>query len=264
MNHMDNTIDGCRDDLIDSFGQAPVVIGHRGAAGLLPENTLPGFRRAVELGVQAVELDVHLAGRELGDRELVVIHDPTLERTTNGSGEVAQTDFSTLRELDAGGGAQIPTLGEVLAVLPEQVGLNIELKGAGTAAVLAEWLPAPGARSILISSFDHEALHRFRSLREDYPVAPLFGRWKSDALRIAADFGSGYINLGRKVADNRRLDAINAAGLRALIYTVNDLNEAERLLSAGAWGLFTDYPDRISREQFVREPSDREDSDNAG
>ena len=231
-----------------SFDQQPVIIGHRGAAGLLPENTLPSFRQAVELGVQAVELDVHLC-----EGRLVVIHDPTLERTTNGSGEVVRTGFAALRELDAGGGARIPTLEEVLAVLPEQVGLNIELKGAGTAPVLAQWLPEPGARQLLISSFDHSALRTFRSHREDYPVAPLFGRWKTDALKIAAEFDSGFINLGRKLANANRLDAINNAGLKAFIYTVNDLQEARRLLAEGAWGLFTDYPDRINRKSLGRE-----------
>lgn len=228
-----------------SFDQPPVIIGHRGAAGLLPENTLPSFRRAVALGVQAVELDVHLC-----DGQLVVIHDPTLERTTNGSGEVAQTRFVALRALDAGDGARIPTLDEVLTVLPECVGLNIELKGAGTATAVAEWLPDPGPRQILISSFDHEALRTFRSLRDDYPLAPLFGRWKPNALKIAAEFNSGYINISTKLASANRLQAINAAGLRALIYTVNDLQEARRLLTEGAWGFFTDFPDRISRDSL--------------
>ena len=230
---------------MSGFSEAPVIIGHRGAAGLRPENTLPSFQAAVALGVQAVELDVHLCGQEL-----VVIHDPSLERTTSGKGEVSRTPYTALRKLDAGGGARIPTLAEVIGVLPVEVGLNIELKGAGTAPVLARWLPAPGAREVLISSFDHEALHSFLSLRDDYPVAPLFSRWKPDAIGIACDFGGGYINLGLKLATASRLEAINAAGLKALVYTVNDLSAAKRLVADGAWGLFTDYPDRINRQSL--------------
>ena len=188
---------------MSGFSDQPVIIGHRGAAGLEPENTLPSFRTAVALGVQAVELDVHLC-----EDELVVIHDPTLERTTNGTGEVSRTSFAALRALDAGAGAQVPTLAEVIEVLPEQVGLNIELKGAGTGPVLAGWLPAPGERQILISSFTHDALAAFRSLRSDYPVAPLYSRWKADAVATAHAFGGGFINLGRKLATTSRLDAM--------------------------------------------------------
>ncbi|TNF90174.1 MAG: glycerophosphoryl diester phosphodiesterase [Gammaproteobacteria bacterium] len=230
---------------MSGFDAPPVIIGHRGAAGLEPENTLPSFRAAVALGVQAVELDVHVC-----EGHLVVIHDPTLERTTNGKGAVSQTTFPELRKLDAGTGAVIPTLAEVVAELPEHIGLNVELKGAGTAPVLAQWLPVPGRRQVLVSSFDHDALRTFRDLRADYPTAPLFGRWKPDALDIAASFHGGYINLSRKLATASRLEAIGSAGLKALVYTVNDLKEARRLLGDGAWGLFTDYPDRINRESL--------------
>ena len=228
-----------------SFDQPPVIIGHRGAAGLEPENTLPSFAAAVRLGVDAVELDVHVC-----EDQLVMIHDATLEQSTNGRGPVNEMNLEGLRKLDAGGGARIPTLAEVLEVLPEEVGLNVELKGEGTAPVLADWLPPAGPRQVVISSFDHQALADFQSLRADFPCAPLFGRWKPQALDIARSFGGGYINLGRKLATTARLKAINEAGLRALIYTVNDLKEARRLVADGAWGLFTDLPDRINRESL--------------
>jgi glycerophosphoryl diester phosphodiesterase len=226
----------------NSFDQRPVIIGHRGAAGLLPENTLPGFIAAVEHQVQAVELDVHLC-----EGELVVIHDPTLERTTSGTGEVGKTPLAVLRTLDAGNGAQIPTLSEVFGVLPERVGVNIELKGAGTAAPVAEWLPPACDRAVLISSFDHAELGTFHALRQDYPAAPLFSRWRPDAVDVALGFEGGFINLSRKAATAERLERINAAGLKALVYTVNDPLEARNLMQAGAWGLFTDFPDRINR-----------------
>jgi glycerophosphoryl diester phosphodiesterase len=230
---------------MSGFSEAPVIIGHRGAAGLKPENTLPSFRTAVAMGVQAVELDVHLC-----EGELVVIHDASLERTTNGTGEVSGTTFFSLRQLDAGAGAHIPTLAEVLAVLPAEVGLNVELKGAGTAPVLAGWLPEPGEREILISSFDHEALRAFQALRTDYPVAPLFSRWKADPIEIATAFAGGFINLSRKLTTPARLRAVRAAGLKALVYTVNELSEARRLVANGAWGVFTDYPDKINRQSL--------------
>jgi glycerophosphoryl diester phosphodiesterase len=224
------------------FDEAPVIIGHRGAAGLVPENTLPSFARAVALDVQAVELDVHCC-----ENELVVIHDPTVERTTGGRGIVSRMTLAELRALDAGGGARIPTLGEVFELLPRHIGINIELKGMGTAELLARWLPREPERAVLLSSFRHDALRTFRTLRDDYALAPLFGRWEARALDTAAEFGSGFINLGRKLVTADRMRRISEAGLRALVYTVNDPIDAARLITLGVWGLFTDFPDRISR-----------------
>lgn len=223
------------------FDSTPLVIGHRGAAGLLPENTLPSFRRAAELGVQAVELDIHNC-----QGNLVVIHDEALDRTTNGLGLVAETPLEALRRLDAGNGAVIPLLEEVFAALPQQIGINVELKGKNTAAPLAEWLPDPAGRAVLISSFDHQALRDFQSVRTDYPLAPLYGRWKPDAVDTALAFQSGFINVSTRAVTAGRLAEIRAAGLKALVYTVNDLSGARRLVDWGAWGIFTDYPDRIS------------------
>ena len=234
----------------DGLRTPPVIIGHRGAAGLAPENTLPSFARAVALGVKAVEFDVHLC-----DGELVVIHDDTLERTTNGTGAVSAIRLAALRALDAGGGAQVPLLAEVLDLLPETVACNIELKGVGTARPLADFLPAPGRRQMLISSFDHGALEDFRAVRTDYALAPLFGRWRRDAISTAEDFGSGFINLGVKIATASRLQAICEADLRALVYTVNDLATARRLIGDGAWGVFTDYPDRVTRDALAATPA---------
>lgn len=223
-----------------------MIIGHRGAAGLLPENTLPSFARAVALGVQAVELDVHRC-----EDTLVVIHDDTLDRTTNGRGSVATAPLSTLRALDAGGGAVVPTLAEVFELLPPEIGINIELKGAGTAELLADWLPDPGRRAVLLSSFEHGLLRTFRRQRTDYPVAPLFGRSNPRLIDIALEFGSGYVNLSRKLVTAALMQPLLEADLRVLVYTVNDLREARKLYRLGVWGLFTDYPDRISRARVT-------------
>lgn len=229
-----------------------MIIGHRGAAGLEPENTLPSFARAVALGVQAVELDVHRC-----EDELVVIHDDTLERTTNGRGPVSGTPLHALRALDAGSGAAIPTLTEVFDLLPPQIGINIELKGSGTAELLARWLPRDCGRAVLLSSFEHGMLRTFSRLRDDYPLAPLFGRWQPDAIATATSFGGGYINLGRKLVEGGRMMAIADAGLRALVYTVNDVEEARRFFRLGVWGVFTDYPDRITRSALDQRPGER-------
>src|SRR5215468_1025511 len=116
-----------------------MIIGHRGAAGLEPENTLRSFARAIEIGVDAIELDVYCV-----DDHLVVIHDDTLERTTNGRGDVMAHSFAALRRLDAGHGERIPTLDEVLAQMPAHFTVNVELKGKATAAPVARCIAEHG------------------------------------------------------------------------------------------------------------------------
>ncbi len=219
------------------------IIGHRGAAGLVAENTLPSFQRAVQLGVDAIELDVYWhAG------ELLVIHDDTLNRTTNGRGRLTGLELPQLRALDAGDGAQIPLLAEVFASVPGRVAINLELKGPATAApvaaALALWNPP---HDILVSSFEHEQLHQFRAINTTTAVAPLFHRPSKQMLQTGKELGACAININARIATASRLGAIRAAGFGAVVYTVNSLRSAKRLARDGATGVFTDRPDRITQ-----------------
>lgn len=225
-----------------SFSDPVVVIGHRGAAGLVAENTLPSFRRAYACGVSAVELDVYYLGGSL-----IVIHDETVDRTTNGTGTVMGQTLASLRALDAGNGAVVPLLEEVVAELPEGVGLNVELKGPGTALPVARFLSGQRLPEVLVSSFDHAELRVFREADGLTRVAPLFQRWQPDGLATAQALQAWAVNLSRRVAEPPLLARIAERGLRAFVYTVNDLEEARRLVASGASGVFTDYPDRITR-----------------
>jgi glycerophosphoryl diester phosphodiesterase len=217
-----------------------LVIGHRGAAGLEPENTLRSFKRALEIGVDAIELDVYCV-----DDRLVVIHDDTLERTTNGRGGVMATSYDALRKLDAGKGERIPTLDEVLELAGSQATVNIELKGKGTAAPVARCIAAHANVDTLISSFDHSELARFHRAAPNSKVAPLFHRESSRMFEIAKSVQAWSINLSVKLASADRLATISEHGYRTLVYTVNDLEIAQRLKFDGATGIFTDYPDRM-------------------
>ncbi len=225
-----------------AFDEPQIIIGHRGAAGLMPENTLPGFVRAQRCGVHAVELDVHLC-----HGQLCVIHDETLDRTTNASGKLSNWNLTDLRALDAGDGAAIPFLEEVFDCLADQVGVNVELKGKATALPLAKFLQDYSERDVLVSSFNHQALFEFREAAAPHiPVAPLFSRWSNDACKVAVDLNAKFINLSHRIVNGRRLQEIGRNGFRSLVYTVNDLLQARRLLSSGVAGIFTDYPDRIT------------------
>ena len=217
-----------------------LIIGHRGAAGLEPENTLRSFARAIAIGVDAIELDVYYV-----DGELVVIHDDTLERTTNGRGAVMTTSFAALRRLDAGSGERIPTLPEVLQLVGTRVTVNIELKGIGTAAPVALCVAEHPGTDTLISSFDHGELTRFRAVAPRARVAPLFHRASSRMFEIADALQAWSINLSVQLATTERLHTIADNGYRALVYTVNDLKIAQRIQADGASGIFTDFPDRM-------------------
>lgn len=219
-----------------------LIIGHRGAAALAPENTLASFRKAVALGVDAVELDVRLSG----DGELVVIHDEWVERTTDGAGRVADLPFAALRRLDAGGGERIPTLDEVLRAVPPDVAVNIELKGPGTAEPVAERL-AGADRPLLVSSFDWAELHRFHALCGHVACAPLCGRWQPNLKQFAAEIGAWSVNLANRLPNSTRVERIRGWGCRCLVYTVNDPLRARELAAMGVAGIFTDDPSRLGR-----------------
>lgn len=227
-----------------SFTRSFLVIGHRGAAGLLPENTLPGFLQAYALGVDAIELDVHRV-----EHRLAVIHDDEVDRTTDGKGLVATFSLDDLRRLDAGGTAPVPLLDEVLASLPADVGINIELKGRGTAALVADMLRANPAllsqERCMVSSFDHLMLLRFRQIADDLPiiVAPLYHQWRSTWRTITTRCRTQWLNLNERLVTSRHMEELKAAGIQVLAYTVNDLARARQLQSLGVRGIFTDRPD---------------------
>lgn len=225
-----------------SFAADQLIVGHRGAAGLAPENTLKSFAAAAALGVHAVELDVHWAhGR------LLVIHDQTLERTTSGRGPLAHCGLDALRSLDAGDGQRIPFLEEVFEALPPETGINVELKGAGTAEpTLAFLREADARRDLLISSRNLDELRRAARLgAERFKISPIVPRWRNHLWELAAQLGAWSLHLNLACATRPRLKEARRRGFKTLIYTVNEAWMARRLFRWGADGIFTDFPDRM-------------------
>ena len=233
-----------------SYFSTFLVIGHRGAAGLAPENTLPSFRRALDIGCQGIELDVHAVHDATGEQQLVVIHDDTVDRTTNGQGPVSRHTAEHIAELDAGDGNRIPRLAEVTALVARHIAdtkplINIELKGKGTAAPTARFLQTHPGLAVLVSSFNHKELAEFRELDEITPLAPLFERARGNMLETALKLGASCINLSNRLAKASVIEQCSEAGFPVLIYTVNRLHEAQRLKALGVAGVFTDRPDRL-------------------
>ena len=148
-----------------------IVTGHRGAAGLEPENTIRSFQRALALGVDQVELDVHLTH----DRELVVIHDETLDRTTNGRGPVHAVTLAEIQTLDAGKGERVPTLQEVIDVVKGRAVLQIELKGLGVEEAVVQAVEANQmVDAVVVTSFRHYMVRRMKALNPRVSTGVLF------------------------------------------------------------------------------------------
>jgi len=221
------------------------VIGHRGAAGHEPENTLRSVEAALRLGVDAVEVDVHAV-----DGRLVVIHDERLERTTNGHGRLADHTFAQLRALDAGRGERIPTLDEVLDAVGGRAELVVELKGAETAAPVATLLRArgPAADDVVVSSFDHVQLARMRALLPEVRRGALVGGVPLGYAAFARDLGAHSVHMSAEFLRAPFVDDAHRRGMVVWVYTVNRRDDAERARALGVDGVFSDVPDEIGAE----------------
>jgi glycerophosphoryl diester phosphodiesterase len=230
-----------------------LVTGHRGAAGLEPENTVRSFRRACDLGVDRVETDVQLTR----DGRLVCIHDATVDRTTNGTGAVAALTFEEIRRLDAGQGEQVPTLEEAIAAVHGRTVLQIELKGEGTVSPTLAVLEALGMRSdeTLLTCFDTRRLEEARDRRPDLPVSLLFGQPPADAVERAQSVGASSLSIQHTHLTRDWVDAAHAAGLEICGWNPDTRGEMERVLDLGVDGLGSNRPDiliELLRERGLR------------
>lgn len=222
------------------------VIGHRGARGHAPENTLLALDTGIRLGAQWVEFDVQLHP----SGALLLFHDLSLDRTTDGRGPLAACDIDRLRRLDAGQGQQIPTLEEALDLVEQRAGVNIELKtAAGTAeavaAVLRQYLAAGWpAERFLVSSFHLPELWEFRQAAPEIPVGVLLAGVPLDWAGSATELQAATVNLSSEFVDPRLVADAREHGRKVYVYTVNDPAEMRALRALGVDGVFTDYPDR--------------------
>ncbi|MGJ8672110.1 glycerophosphodiester phosphodiesterase [Rubritalea sp.] len=217
-----------------------LTIGHRGCAGLEPENTLRSVRRAVELGCKMVEVDVHVV-----DGELVVIHDFSVDRTTNGKGEVEDYTMTDLRELDAGLGERIPLLGEVLDLcFMAGVAVNIEIKGLACVGSLVSLMKERLLPEIVISSFDLPQLEEFRSKCDHIQIAVLVDKSSQldRAFDLAQRLSAVAINPSLKILDRSLVERAHVLGLKVYSYTVKTVGDYDRVLESGADGCFADDP----------------------
>ena len=220
--------------------------GHRGACGHEPENTVRSVLRAVELGADGVEMDVYFA-----DGQLVVIHDDTLERTTNGHGRVMEKTFAYLRSLDAGLGERIPTLVEIFDAVNRRAVVNVELKGPHTAApvtaLIAEYVNQRGWSydDFLVSSFDHAQLHEVKQLLPEIRLGALIERTPRGLAQFAEALGAWSLHAGKRCVTPKLVADVRRRGLKLFAFTINRPEEISRMQMLGVDGVFSDFPERV-------------------
>ena len=220
-------------------GREFVIIGHRGVAAHAPENTLRGAERALEMGVDAIEVDV----RKCRDG-FVLMHDSTVDRTTNGHGRVSSMSLSELRALDAGNGERVPRVDEFLEVIPPPTVANLELKVAEAAACL-EGLKFD-TRRLLVSSFHRAALASASRYETGARLALAIDRWSPETLVDFDQVELHFICMDHRAVTSRIVTQVRGAGLELLAYTVNSASRARQLREMEVLGVFTDDPVSVS------------------
>jgi glycerophosphoryl diester phosphodiesterase len=225
-------------------------IAHRGASGDFPENTLPAFAAAIEAGAQMCELDVQLTA----DAAVVVIHDETVNRTTNGAGAVSAMTLAEIRRLDAGhkfgagfAGARVPALEEVLELVKGRCRLNVELKSPGVEREVYRLLRAHGAiAGTIVSSFDWDALAAVRRLEPALSIGVLADRGAEAMFEAAADLRAISVNPRHNMVTPAIVERAHRIGLTVLVWTVDKPAEMRRMIALGVDGIMTNYPGRLS------------------
>lgn len=225
----------------------PIIIGHRGAMGHETENTLVSIQKAIDMGVDMIEIDVF----KIKSGEIVVFHDDTVERLTDGEGSIESYTLSDLKKLTVEGGHKIPTLKEVLDVMEAKTLLNIELKGANTAkdvnTIVKAYVADMGweLNDFIISSFKWDELKKMRKVNPSIPIAVLTGKEPLEAIPVAKDLGATAINPNFKTLSLEVANEIRDAGFKIYTWTVNEPNDINDMKRIAVDGIITNYPERV-------------------
>jgi len=228
-----------------------MIIGHRGAMGHVAENTIPSIKKAMELGVDGIEIDVF----KCKTGELVVFHDEKLDRLTNASGLIESLELDSIKKITVLDKYRIPTLEDVLILIDGQVKLNIELKGQGTASptndIINQYINKEGWTNdkFIISSFKWDELEKIRSLNSLIPIAVLVNTRVNpiEALPFARKVKAIAINPNFKDLNQENIKEIQSNGFKVFPYTINELDDIERMIKLGVDAIITDYPERVNR-----------------
>jgi glycerophosphoryl diester phosphodiesterase len=222
-------------------------IGHRGAKGYEPENTLISFQKALDMQVDGIELDVHLSA----DGELMVVHDETIDRTTNGKGFVNKLSLRELKAFRINGEHQIPTLKEVFDLVNQDCFINIELKSYDTTekvvSLIEKYVAKKGWKynRFLISSFDWNALQQVAFLNDKIPIGILTDTNLDLALAFAKFIQAKSIHPYFHLLTKENTAQIQEKGFLIFPWTINKTEDIQKIKAFNVNGIITDFPNRI-------------------
>ncbi|GIN56248.1 glycerophosphodiester phosphodiesterase [Lederbergia ruris] len=233
------------------------IFAHRGSSGTHPENTITAFKEAVRLGVDGIELDIQLTK----DGELVVIHDYTLDRTTDGTGKILDYTVEELKAFDAGSkfspefaGETIPTFREVLALLQDtNIELNIEIKkpvkeDTGIEEKMIQELEKyQYSNRSIISSFNHDSLKRVISINKDLECAILYMKKFENPWEYAAEIGAKALHTYRPETDREMVTEAQHKGFPVRVFTINKAEDMTKFFETKVAAIFTDYPEKAMK-----------------
>ena len=228
------------------------VTSHRGAGSLEPENTLRALQRAIDLGADQIEIDVHLTK----DGHLVLMHDSTVDRTTNGTGKIAKLTFAEIRQLDAGSGERVPTLDEAFALVNGKAILQIELKGPGTAEPVVRTVTDAGHEDqVILTSFMHQELQEAHHLNPRLRLGALWHRLPRDVIQQTQRLGVQALHVWHEFIDQRLVTEAHAQGLLVRAWNTSKEEDMRRLIALGVDAIGSDRPDvliDVCRQAGVR------------
>ena len=222
-------------------------IGHRGAKGYEPENTFVSFQKALDMQVDGIELDVHLSA----DGEIIVIHDETIDRTTNGKGFVNALSLRELNALRIDGKYEIPTLKEVFDLVNQDCFINIELKSYEATdkvvSLIEKYVAKKGWKydRFLVSSFDWNALQQVAFLNDKIPIGVLTETDLDLALAFAKFIQAKSIHPHFHLLTKENTAQMQEKGLQVFPWTINKLEDIQKIKTFNVNGIITDFPNRI-------------------
>ena len=222
-------------------------IGHRGAKGYEPENTFVSFQKALDMQVDGIELDVHLSA----DGEIIVIHDETVDRTTNGKGFVNALSLRELKAFRIDGKHEIPTLKEVFDLANQDCSINIELKSHEATdkvvSLIEKYVTKKGWKydRFLVSSFDWNALQQVAFLNDEIPIGVLTETDLDLALAFAKFIHAKSIHPHFHLLTKENTAQMQGKGLQVFPWTINELEDIQKIKSFNVNGIITDFPNRI-------------------
>ncbi len=227
-----------------SPSRSALRIGHRGAAGHAPENTLAAIRAGLSLGVDYVEVDI----QRTRDGRLIVMHDESVDRTTNGTGMVSEMTWQVLQHLDAGHGEHVPTLEAVLDAANRHAGVMLEIKAAGIGPDVYRVVQAlQFSGPVIYASFLHPEIAAIRATDAQATTLALIEGITTPSAAFALEAKATIVGMDIESATHSFVAALHHAGLQVFVYTANQPQQIEHALHLNVDGIISDYPERIPR-----------------